>query len=538
MHHSSSLLLHYAVVAHPSQKKLKGNNLKMNFSYFTIWLGCVLNTLTGLHGAEESSFSGLTFKLYDNAGLANTPVLQGLSTSAQLSLEEQDPEGDEAPCYLSGELLGSVSFVKDGVYELDCQFVDTSTGWVWLDGHLMCGDNNTFRPESLDNPLPVDRTLPFRAHITSNDTSCKKLANVRVSWREIIEDEETSFRLLTDSQYVSLGSSLPSAEEKRDSLQRNVSIGWGAWLHHSILSLVKLPEGLVVTPKLCHLDTCLEFATPESKGIRVGLHAFDRSYVTYSMTYNDANVTVEYSVQDDQVYFLITPIALPQNSSDYEIQIDGRYAWYRPGEVSTTTNEAGTDQLIFSTPGLGAVNVTLAIGANTIFREVTAAAEERWLQQTDDNACLRLQLTKPGQPVGFAANVPFPSLEDITAKIKESKLAEEARRKKKFGDSKYAVAEAIQSTVMWTLIYNPLENQGLFMPVSRIERWTFPDRSGAATTDWTYIIFGKCPGIETGADLPDRSNICTVNVQTGTTYSHLYWQAWTTEIFLIQTSFR
>jgi hypothetical protein len=448
----------------------------------------------------ESSVSGLASKLYDNAALANTPILQSITTSAQISLEEQNPEGGEAPCYLSGELLGNVSFTKNSVYEFSCQFVHTSTGWVWLDGHLVCGDNNAFRPINWDNPLPIDRNLAFRAHITSNDTSCKKPASLRVLWKEVIDDEETHYQLLAESQEVSLGSSLPPVEEKRDLLQRNLASGWGTWLHHSILSLVKLPEGLVVTPKLCQISngTCLEIATGDSKEIRVGLHAFDRSYVTYSMAYDTANVTVEFSVQNrDQVYFLITPTKLPSdNSSDYEIQLEGRYAWYRPGEVSTTT-EGGTPQLTFSTPGFGAANITVATSQGAPPQTIEYSVEQRRLdaRQTGhnltDNIFLKIPLVKQDQPIGFVANVPFPTLEDINAKVQEGKLKEQTRIKNKFGEAKSNVAEAIQSAVMWTLIYNPLENQGLLMPVTRAEHWTFPQRSGAATTDWTYEVFGK-----------------------------------------------
>lgn len=463
---------------------------------------CLLLTLLVIAGAshasinqeDTSSFPALTFKLYDNAALAGTPALQGQTLAAELSLEEQDPEGNEAPCHLSGELLGTVAFAKpSGVYQFNCTFSDTSTGFVWIDGHLVCNDGNAYRQKwdenPPDNPLPIARPLPFRVHITSNDTSCAKPASVKVSWREITHDDDTQeFQLLTSNQAVTLSPGLPPAEDQRDAFQRNLGHGWGAWLRHDPMSLVKLPEGLVLTPRLCRIsnNTCHRVLDPTLPEMRVGLHAYDRSYVAYSVAFggDDLNVTVEYSVRDkDQLYFLVTPTVLPSNSSDYELRLSGRYAWYRPGDVAV----ANGNQLTFATPGMGVDTITLATD-DTIG---TAVQRRRRLQEEhdDDDPYLSLPLSHH-RPIGFGANLAeAPSVTEIAVRVNTARQAEESRIQNEFGRSKFAVAEAIQSAVMWTLIYNPLENHGLLMPVSRGDSWSFEGQSGAANTDWYYIIF-------------------------------------------------
>jgi hypothetical protein len=443
-----------------------------------VHIGMARDIASYCHG-DGSGSSGLSYNLFGNGALANTPLSSGTTQTANISLMSR--AGDA--CYLSGELVGTIAFFESGVYQFDCHFFNTSTGWVWIDGHMICGDGNTFHPtppDSIDNPLPIDRPLPFRARITSNDTSCDKIGSVTVSWQEIPRDAsavaKSSFRLLANDPQVSLTPCLSPAEERRDKFQRTLGHGWGAWLRHNIVSLVKLPEGIIVTPSLCQVssNTCLEFAIPDDDNIRVGLHAYDRSYVIYHMAFQTANVTMEYSVQGDQFYFLITSTDFPNNDPfDYEIHLQGRYGWFRPGTVATTTTAAGTPQLTFNTPGMGVINVTLTTN-DYLHSTVSSSSkaipnvESRRLKSRfsdsdadADGPFLRILLTKPHQPIGFGAGINPLKSEEIATKLQVAKEAEQARIRSKFGDSRYAMAEALQSTAMWTTIYNPLENDGL-----------------------------------------------------------------------------
>lgn len=46
--------------------------------------------------------------------------------------------------FLSGELLGTVRLASTGRCMFDCEFKLTSTGWIWIDGHSVCGDGHVF----------------------------------------------------------------------------------------------------------------------------------------------------------------------------------------------------------------------------------------------------------------------------------------------------------------------------------------------------------------------------------------------------------
>ena len=84
----------------------------------------------------------------------------------------------------------------------------------------------------------------------------------------------------------------------------------------------------------------------------------------------------------------------------------------------------------------------------------------------------------------------MPSISEIEQTMNAKQKAEKDRILRSFG-AKASIAEAIQASVMWTLIYNPVEN-GPIMPVSRSGNWDNVEKSGATTDDWMYIIFGTC----------------------------------------------
>jgi hypothetical protein len=75
----------------------------------------------------------------------------------------------------------------------------------------------------------------------------------------------------------------------------------------------------------------------------------------------------------------------------------------------------------------------------------------------------------------------------VESNLQQRRRQEVARIRHKFRNKAH-VAEVIQNAVMWTMIYNPIEN-GPFMPVSRSPNWDFGARVNIATLDWAYVIF-------------------------------------------------
>jgi len=90
------------------------------------------------------------------------------------------------------------------------------------------------------------------------------------------------------------------------------------------------------------------------------------------------------------------------------------------------------------------------------------------------------------------------SLFDLEENVRNMNLFDELAMKQAFGP-KYEVAQAIRAAVMWSYIYNPIE-EGPLLTVSRSPSWadTFANKAGAANPDWTYVIFAEfhCSAVE------------------------------------------
>lgn len=434
----------------------------------------VLNTIVMLGlgvGRVEGTFAenGLTLKVYDNMALFGQPISTEVVDAASIVLPGSQHNGA-----WSAELLGTVDFpggfADGGLYEFNCNFFNTTLGFVWIDGHLVCQDGNAYTngDDEIDNPLPINMfhdsllgstdSLPFRAHVYYNANASVSVDPSSVASAGVFNDtdhhcgfkqqlgqtesndwfsaaqlcanngfsvagaeaahgeqvwcgntlapncsslhqypdlkpcpgnasqtcgdawvlEAISFRLrdgpaapaaavgvsvdwsiLPASSAVpiptkQLSPTLPVHEATRDSMQRSLASGWGPWLHNNMLSIVKLPEAASITTELCHIPTgnCLTIARPDGSkqgqgmpDVRVGLHAFDRSYVQFffgSSTFPKANVSVEYSVSgtnSSELDLLVTPIScggLPASSEscrEFEIRTTSGYFWFKAGQV-------------------------------------------------------------------------------------------------------------------------------------------------------------------------------------------------------------
>eukprot|EP01079_Euglenida_sp_SAG-EU17-18_P002855 gene2855-3450_t len=222
-------------------------------------------------------------------------------------------------------------------------------------------------------------------------------------------------------------SSLPPEEFTRRALQRNLTKGWGTWMHNSVLDQVQLPSGAVITTAICEVmgsevGNCQDRAAPDDTSTHVGVLAYDRSYGEMWVSWSpgirglpSANVSLQFS-GGDGLSVLATPV---KSSKTLALVVFGRAAWKR------------------------VVNVTSSTGISTVSGDSISAMASR-----------------------------------LTAA-----RAVEMQRYQRFGDLA-EVKAAAQAGVMWNYIYNPVEF-GPLAPVSR--GWSFTQ--GAVDTDWTYVIF-------------------------------------------------
>jgi hypothetical protein len=88
--------------------------------------------------AAPAADHGLTLKVYANTALAGTPVSTRLLSSPELEL----PAAQHGGAW-SAEVVGTVAFPQSGgLFNFSCDFVGTTLGFVWVDGHRVCNDGN------------------------------------------------------------------------------------------------------------------------------------------------------------------------------------------------------------------------------------------------------------------------------------------------------------------------------------------------------------------------------------------------------------
>jgi hypothetical protein len=138
------------------------------------------------NGSKSNNSHGITFKYYDNMGLAGTPsfttILNTTSFTIPLKLlltlqHNHKTTTTTTPTKVtpfSAELFGSLVIPPQGAtYRFVCHWWGSSMGFVWVDGHMVCHDGNTYqtKAEDMDDSLPIN--VNHNNHNNNNNNNNK-----------------------------------------------------------------------------------------------------------------------------------------------------------------------------------------------------------------------------------------------------------------------------------------------------------------------------------------------------------------------------
>lgn len=268
---------------------------------------------------------------------------------------------------------------------------------------------------------------------------------------------------------------LEAPEIERVALQNKIMDGWGAWAN-SVLDVVLLPEAARLTVGICQISTgkCITSTRPsDTDTMRVAEHAYDKSYVRSFVTFQGANISVEYasgvpSSDSSELEIALTPLNCdaPFNGStidceDFAAVFAGDFAWSRVGTVKIDRGNG----IAYQAAGL---------------RSVTLYATSERLS----NHPYAITLGKSGGGISSKQGT-SPKWSVIQANMAAAQKTTQAKHEK-YSDLA-EVASAVQSAVMWCLLYVPVE-LGPFAPVSRSWAFLTPKRI-AKGDEWIYVIF-------------------------------------------------
>ena len=262
--------------------------------------------------------------------------------------------------------------------------------------------------------------------------------------------------------------SIAPEEMTRVALQQNLTNGWGTWAN-SVLDLVLMPEGARITVGLCQYSTgkCITSTRPsDTDTMRVAEHAYDKSYVRMFLTFQSANVSVEFSSgtgdQASDLQLALTPLNChgaeevqsgpTVNCSDFAVTVLPSWAWGRAGQWSSGVS----DSLTATAAGLRAVTLYSTSPADELL-QVTP-------QPMASSPASAAEISFPLGVGGGLSSKANPTLAGIVSHMTDARTAVLAKHDK-YGDLK-EVSSAVQSAVMWCLLYVPTE-LGPFAPVSR-----------------------------------------------------------------------
>lgn len=257
-----------------------------------------------------------------------------------------------------------------------------------------------------------------------------------------------------------------------------------------------MPEAARLTVGLCQLSTkkCITSTRPsDTDTMRVAEHAYDKSYVRMFLTFQGANVTVEFSSgqqlggNSSDLQLALTPLncapeienakgqagssgnvnvngaAATVNCSDFVATFSSDFAWSRSGDASV-----GANSVSWTAAGLRTVSLFSTVGDGTV---VGAGDQRRTAVHPsvdgtfDDSNRLSVPL---GSGVGLSSTTKTPEFSKIAQHMDYAR-AQVLALHAKYGELA-EVARAVQAAVMWCLLYIPAE-LGPFAPVSR--SWAF-----------------------------------------------------------------
>lgn len=248
-------------------------------------------------------------------------------------------------------------------------------------------------------------------------------------------------------------------------LTDHLASGWNTWNTRSVLSFVKLPEGLSVSLGVKEYrsarylgETLIGRKGGDDEQVRPGDRSWDGSYIELDVAWLDIEFTVQSTVRDGELMILITPRKRQRKPPLLVVEVG--MLWNRKGMVFHT--EEG-------------ICARCESGDAVVYGTSVHVADPN-IPTTSPYICMELDSVL-GISTGQRRGVDF-----IQDAVRSAKVAEEASPDSggKLGEAR----RAIRNVMAWDTIYDPLKHR-VISPVSRL--WSVKN-GGYVLFDWdTYF---------------------------------------------------
>lgn len=234
-------------------------------------------------------------------------------------------------------------------------------------------------------------------------------------------------------------------QEHAVALQQSIAKGWNTWDTYSLVSFTHMPEGITINLALKEYTSACIMRNPllykQEQRITLGAHSDDGSYTDLELEWEKMRFRIQSATDGDNLVILVTPLEVKALKPPVLIAEAG-IVWQMPGTVSKDKDKISWSSGKYSTS---------LFGTNPIVKDPY------------------LKLYAPynaydlSSETGISTGKAY-SLAEIKKVIQRQALALE-QKKKSFGENS-EIFNALQSSIAWNVVYDPLK-QRVIVPVSR-----------------------------------------------------------------------
>ncbi|MGK7395551.1 MAG: MGH1-like glycoside hydrolase domain-containing protein [Candidatus Cyclobacteriaceae bacterium M3_2C_046] len=249
-----------------------------------------------------------------------------------------------------------------------------------------------------------------------------------------------------------------AAAAKYQIMQEQFARGWNTWNYRSLLSHVRLPEGLTINlgfkdylNKDILRETMLGYGPAD---VRMGPHAWDGSYTSVQIQWTDLEFLVESAHDQEDLVFLVTPIKVERIKKPL-LLVEGGVSWNKSGYV---------------------IREDSVLIGKFKDQDINIHTTHEVYEEYYNGGMLSPYLAVPiDNEIGVSTGKPR-DLETIKSIVKRNRESWE-EEKNSYGKNS-EVYNAMQTVLAWNTIFDP-QNNRVISPVSR--KWSLWNRG--------YVIY-------------------------------------------------
>jgi hypothetical protein len=228
-------------------------------------------------------------------------------------------------------------------------------------------------------------------------------------------------------------------------LQHSLAKGWNTWDTFSQVSFTHMPEGITINLALKEYKNSSIMRNPllykAEQHMTLGAHSDDGSYTDLMLEWEKMQFRIQSATDGDNIVILVTPINVKSLKPPVLVAEAG-FVWQMPGTISKNGDSIKWTTGNFSTSLFATRNTT----------------KEPYLKLYSPYNAYEI-ISETGISTGKEYSVA--EIKDI---IQHQSAALE-QKKKSFGEES-EIFNALQSSIAWNVVYDPLK-QRVIVPVSR-----------------------------------------------------------------------